>query len=46
MTAAEYRAAEDRYQRALIELREARNALAEAERLIGASRGELAVTHA
>ena len=36
MTAAEYRDAEDRYQRALIELREARNALAEAEREVRA----------
>lgn len=45
MTAAEYRAAQDRYDR-VIELREARNALAEAEKLIGASRDELAVTHA
>lgn len=32
------------YERALAELREAWNALAEAERLIGASRDELAVT--
>lgn len=44
MTAAEYRAAQDRYERALIELREARNALAAAEKLINASRDELAVT--
>lgn len=38
VTAAELRAAQDRYERALAELREARNALAEAERLIGACR--------
>ena len=44
MTAAEFRAAEDRYQRALLELRDARNALTEAEKLINASRDELAVT--
>lgn len=36
MTAAEYRAAQDRYERALAELREARNALADADRELAA----------